>query len=246
MFGIENGLYRWKRFQIAHRNTFGAEFAGEMLEFGCGAGHFMIAGEQNGCRMFGVEVDENRQEQYAETAAAHAPAMRDRFTLYEGRLLPFESNRFDGVYSWFVFEHVVDSQTCLREIVRTLKPGGTLTIFADDTRNAWDGHASIAWPPYLPREFASAYLDGLGLGDQGPFITKFVVYISAPQIADILTTLGMKVDYAGPPAPAEAPFTEGLYVTNETEARALGRKIAAMPPKPSPMENLTLMARKLP
>ncbi len=239
---LDNGTERYKRYQIQHERHFGAQQTGRMLDFGCGGGGFMLAALNAGHDAWGVEVDTERQAQFLNISERNFPQWKDRFELYEGRFLSYPSNHFDGIYSWFVFEHVTDPQTSLREISRVLKPGGTLYIQAEDVRNVWEGHALAPWPPYLPREFAGAYLDGLGKGDQSDFITNYVVYTSAPALTEILTTLGMEVVYSNA-KPSRPSIPEGLYVTNEDQARALGRKMKDSPIK-GPQENLSVVARK--
>ena len=214
-----------------------------MLEFGCGAGGFIVSALKNGMDIHGVDVDVERQKQFTRNAEEFHPEAANRFTLYDGRLLPFPSHHFDGCYSWFVFEHVSDPQTSLREICRVLKPGGTLAIFADEVRNAWDGHASVPWPPYLPREFAAAYVEGLGKSDSGSFLTDYVVYISSTLIRDVLTTFGMEIVYSSQPL-LRPQVPGGLYVTSNEEARALGQFVRGAVEYKSPVENLVLFAQK--
>ena len=239
---LDAGEVRYNRYQAEHKRYFGAEQKGRILDFGCGAGGFLLAALNAGHDGWGVEVDEERLKQYENIATANFPDWSDRFVFYEGRFLDFASSSFDGIYSWFVFEHVTDPQTSLREIARVLKPGGTLYIQAEDVRNLWEGHALAPWPAYLPREFAGAYLEGLGKEHQTDFITNYVVYTSAPALTEILRTLGMEIIYETP-APTRPAIPEGLYVTNEDEARALGRKMKDSA-VPGPRENLSVIARK--
>ena len=242
---IERGIQRYNRFKADHVKHFGATPKGRLLDFGCGAGAFVIAALRDGLDVAGVEVDRDREIQFKSAARRHEPEALDCLNMYSGRSLPFPSRHFDACYSWFVFEHVTDPQISLREIVRVLKPGATLSLHADDVRNCWDGHAMFAWPPYLPREFVPAYAEGLGIPEQAEFLKEQVVYISAAVIVDILQTLGMRIlDCNSHPSSMPALLEDGLYVTNEEEARALGRKIAAAGSRQPPTENLRIFAVK--
>jgi ubiquinone/menaquinone biosynthesis C-methylase UbiE len=240
---MEKSLTRYKHFQATHQKWFDAPATGRLLEFGCGAGGFMLTALDNGMDAHGVEVDTAREAQFKVLSRQAAPQWADRFTLYPGRLLPYPSRSFDCCYSWFVFEHVPDPQVSLREITRVLKPGGTLILYAEDARNHWDGHAAAPWPAYLPREFASAYLQGLGIPQHGDFVTKYVVYISTPAVCDMLTTLGMEIVYSNAGGGVD-PVPNGLYVTNDAEARALGEAMRDSG-RASPRENMTVIARKI-
>jgi ubiquinone/menaquinone biosynthesis C-methylase UbiE len=242
MSGVDLGLKRFQRFITEHTQAFGHAPTGSILDFGCGAGGFVLAGLSKGADIHGLEVDPERMRQCQHYARQRAPDYLDRFIHYDGRLMPFPSNHFDAIHSWFVFEHVTQPQISLREIARVLKPGGTVILHADDVRNAWDGHAKAPWPPYLPREFAAPYLAGLGLDNHADFLSNWVVYISAPMIADIFETLGVEVLIQEPRH--TKPFLDGLYVTNAEEARLLGETIKAGAAFVSPAQNLKIAARK--
>ena len=215
-----------------------------MLDFGCGAGEFLLAAVDAGLDAQGVDVAVERQRQFH---AAAAPAERGRFILYDGGILPLPSNDFDIGYSWFVFEHVQDIGQSLREIVRVLKPGALLYVAADDTRNAWDGHVRIPWPPFMPRRFARAYLSAFNLEDKAQYLEHSVVYVTTPQVATTLTTLGCDILSQTPdPAPA---FCDGLYITDEASAELVGASIKARfdaGELGAPTYNLEIWARKAP
>ena len=182
---LDKGQERYTRYQTAHRRHFGKPARGRILDFGCGGGGFLLASLQAGLNAWGIEVDEARETQYDQITGLMFPQWRDRFTLYPGRLLHYPSNSFDAIYSWFVFEHVTDPQTSLREIVRVMKPGGTLYIQAEEVRNHWEGHALAPWPAYMPREYAAAYLEGLGKPQNADFARLAVVSCSGRHMPKI-------------------------------------------------------------
>jgi SAM-dependent methyltransferase len=56
--------------------------------------------------------------------AGYAPDLR----VSDAERLPFPENTFDIVYSYGVMHHSPDTQQCIREAWRVLKPGGALRI----------------------------------------------------------------------------------------------------------------------
>jgi SAM-dependent methyltransferase len=215
-----------------------------ILDFGCGAGAFLLEAINNGHEARGVEVDRERLRQFL----ALAPAQyHDRFELYEGDILPFESNTFSFSYSWFVFEHVPNPGLSLRELVRVTRPSGIIDIYAEDARNNWEGHACIPWPAYMPRRFTDAYLRAFSLNSRKEFINETVFYISAPIICDILKTLGCEILYTNK-GPTDSFFSsEDMLCDSEKAAHALGLKVKSRLDAglvASPAENLHVTARK--
>lgn len=239
---LERGARRFALYERGYRAYAGGPLRGaRLLDFGAGAGGFLLAARAAGIDVTGVEIDQDRQAQFL----ARNPAEPERFILYDGGMLPLPTASFDAVHSWFVFEHVTEPGLALREIARVLRPGGHVEIFADDARNAWDGHVSLPWPPYMPRRFARAYLSAFGLEHRTEFVRDYVVYVTAPQIADILSTLGFDILTADPVNPDRK--VEGLTIATEEEARAAGlRNRAALESGriTPPAQHLHIVARK--
>jgi SAM-dependent methyltransferase len=247
MNAIQNpprGAHRFQRFQRDFTARFKAAPTGKLLDFGCGAGEFLQEAINAGLDAHGVDIATGRRNQFH---AAVAPKDRDRFVLYDGAILPFPSNSFDLVYSWFVFEHVPDTGQSLREIVRIMKPGALFFVAAEDTRNAWDGHVRIPWPPFMPRRFAQAYLRPFQLEDKAKYMERSVVYVTAPQVVAILTSLGCEILHNNPDPPP--PFCDGLYIGDEASAEAIGATIKKRfdaGELKAPSHNLEIWARKIP
>jgi SAM-dependent methyltransferase len=61
-----------------------------------------------------------------------------------GEALPFPGRTFDLVLSHEVLEHVQDDRAALREIVRSLKPGGRLVLFCPNRGYPFETHG-IYW-----------------------------------------------------------------------------------------------------
>jgi SAM-dependent methyltransferase len=106
--------------------------ASAVLDLGAGAG---IVDQMNfrGCAasICGVDLD---------------PRVVNNPMLDEGRIanadgIPYESNRFDVVFSDNVLEHLEEPLSVFREVARVLKPGG---VFLFKTPNKWHYMPTIA------------------------------------------------------------------------------------------------------
>lgn len=102
----------------------------KILEFGFGTGANLLLVKEKcpDADLRGLDIDPKVQQ-----IAERKLAKRQIFIpldLYDGVDLPFSTSQFDKVYSCLVF-HQLDAATkiaCLREIYRTLRPGGQLVI----------------------------------------------------------------------------------------------------------------------
>lgn len=93
---------------------------GKMLEVGCAAGEFMLKMQRQGWSVKGVE----------NSSYAVSRALQSGLDVFEGDLTDFrcDSQYFDLVVGWMVFEHVYDPGESLSRVLELLKPGGTLCI----------------------------------------------------------------------------------------------------------------------
>jgi len=102
-------------------------FSGTVLDAGAGEGIDLASvGLTPGCRAVGVELSNGGIR-----ATAARISSVPRASLVQGNILsmPFRSNAFDHAYSYGVVHHTVDPQGAVREIVRTVKPGGNVLIY---------------------------------------------------------------------------------------------------------------------
>lgn len=237
-----------KRFQAFLNQTqeigYPAKPGAKILDFGCGAGGFILQAALNGFDSHGVEVAKERLAEYRQICPKDH---LNRFSLYDRNILPCDANAFDYVYSWFVFEHVPDPGLSLREIVRVTRPSGLIDIYADDARNCWDGHVSIPWPPFLPRQFARSYLEAFNLESRYEYIANHVVYITAPIVSDILTALGCEILYCSREPSHRIASCVNTFCANDDEAFRLGKTLRDMFERGDlspPLENLHVIAIK--
>ena len=100
----------------------------EALEIGSGAGALLHTLQERGCRVQGVELNQELIDE------AHTWFDGLAIQKVEGTNLPFTSDSFDVVMSFDVFEHIPDSDAHLREVRRVLRTGGAYLI---QTPNKW-------------------------------------------------------------------------------------------------------------
>ena len=113
---------------------------GSLLDVGCGNGWSSYCFAKKGFRATGVDLNPDRFE---------APAT-EGLSLQKGSMLDmeFEVASFDVVVSYQTLEHVPDTERGLAEMLRVLKPGGTIVIVSPNllsmlsslrglTKHAW-------------------------------------------------------------------------------------------------------------
>jgi SAM-dependent methyltransferase len=99
---------------------------GRYLDIGCGTGAdaLQLAG-QAGCSVAGVDrsqtmIGEARRRGLTDAVVADAPQ------------LPFPADEFDGAWADRTFQHLADPPAALAELVRVVRPGGTVVIADPD------------------------------------------------------------------------------------------------------------------
>jgi ubiquinone/menaquinone biosynthesis C-methylase UbiE len=113
--------------------TYIREFAGfaqsagqRVLEVGVGMGADYLEWLKAGAHATGLDLSSGSLEQAKRRCemAGYEPDLR----LSDAERLPFPDNSFDVVYSYGVMHHSPDTQKCIREAWRVLKPAGALRI----------------------------------------------------------------------------------------------------------------------
>ncbi|MDJ0733708.1 MAG: class I SAM-dependent methyltransferase [Nostocaceae cyanobacterium] len=95
---------------------------GRLLDVGCGSGWSSYLLSQAGYQVVGIDLN----------AAGFECPSDDNLTLVEGSAmnLPFEDASFDIIATHQAIEHIPNPQQAIMEMIRVLKPGGTLCIVA--------------------------------------------------------------------------------------------------------------------
>lgn len=113
-----------------------------LLDIGCGVGAVLrvIAERWPGLHLAGVDA----QPRQIETARRHLSgvgASPADLQVADARRLPWPDASFDHVYMMWFIEHLSDPAPVLKEALRVLRPGGTITI------NETDYTTFKVWPP---------------------------------------------------------------------------------------------------
>jgi len=108
-----------------------------IADLGCGPGFFTRSLREAGAEV--VPIDNSIDEA---SLQGHPPP---GFVLADAGDLPFPDGNFDGIYCSNLLEHTPNSPAVLREIARTLKPGGWAYISWTNWYSPWGGHAISPW-----------------------------------------------------------------------------------------------------
>jgi 2-polyprenyl-3-methyl-5-hydroxy-6-metoxy-1,4-benzoquinol methylase len=157
--------------------------AGSLLDAGCGDGRYLAALGAGAERTAGVDLS----ARILETARATAARAGVEPELAQASLeeLPFGDGEFDVVLCSQVIEHVVDAPAAARELVRVLRPGGTLVLSTDNARNV------VSRVLNAPRTGAVRLL-GLR-GSRGRIESPAHAY-RATELKALLETVGLEVE----------------------------------------------------
>ena len=151
-----------------------------LLDAGCGGGRHCFGSLDRGARVVGLDLDvEGLKLAGAGLAERERLGLSARGGLLQGDVfgLPFADARFDRVICSEVMEHVHDYGGAVRELVRVLRPGGTIGItiptatsehvYLHLTRDYFEspgGHIRIFRPRQLARAMSEAGLRVSGVG----------------------------------------------------------------------------------
>jgi SAM-dependent methyltransferase len=118
------------------REAAGDRLKGRVFVDGCGLGTYLEKLAKDANPAFGLDIEHERTVQ----ARQKAP----RVVCGAGEYLPFPTDSFDLILSHEVLEHVQDDQAAIREMVRTLRPGGRLVLFCPNRGYPFETHG-IYW-----------------------------------------------------------------------------------------------------
>jgi SAM-dependent methyltransferase len=103
-----------------------------VLDLGCGAGRHAFEALRRGARVTAFDYDEAELKDVAAMAGAMGEAgdlpaaARSGCARGDATRLPFPAGSFDRIIAAEVLEHIEDDMGAIRELIRVLRPGGTI------------------------------------------------------------------------------------------------------------------------
>lgn len=161
-------------FMLATARRLSPSRSPRLLDFGCGAGHFVRKARAAGIDAYGADAYPGSYKDWYDNLGADL----QEFISYAPDGLPYPDKSFDTVNSNFVFEHIERDtlQKCLADIWRVLRPEGVL-IAAFPVHETWfEGHCGLYfahwlrhWPAAQWHYLRCAHLLGFGYyrGEKG-------------------------------------------------------------------------------
>lgn len=113
---ITNVAYLIRRRLLLSISKYIHELNGSVMDFGCGSKPYKSL----------FSITEYVGVDFKGQGHSHENEIIDVY--YDGISLPFEDNRFDGIFSSEVFEHVFNLEHIITELNRVLKPGGKMMV----------------------------------------------------------------------------------------------------------------------
>lgn len=222
---LHKGVSRWNQFSATLRKINPESLEGPILDFGSGVGYFVLEGLNRNMDIWGVDCLPGKVERYKRLVelTSKVSQWKQRCLLGGGENLPFESDAFSAISSWYVFEHIPEPLPVLREMVRVLEPNGVIAIRAEDARTSWEAHCRIPWVPFLSDQLIRVWLEEF---DCSPDLRNGVYDITLPQCETYLEELNCRIIFkaTNPLTPIENHWD----LITEAQVRSKARRVKTL------------------
>ncbi|MDJ0364466.1 methyltransferase domain-containing protein [Hymenobacter sp. H14-R3] len=147
--GLVNRVYKAARYFTVRRKVrlitqLNGGHVGNLLDYGCGTGHFLAGAKRAGWQVTGLEPNDRARHDAA--ARVGQPILEDT------ALAALPAASFDVITLWHVLEHVHTLNDTLAQLLTALKPSGKLLIAVPNAESLDAQHYRQDWASYdVPR-----------------------------------------------------------------------------------------------
>jgi SAM-dependent methyltransferase len=147
--GLISFLYKTSRSWMQRKKcrivkTFSGIQRGNILDVGCGTGHFLAQMKKAGWNTKGTEINEKAREYARSMLGIDASEPEIIYSLPSGS--------FNTITLWHVLEHIYDPSILFSEFSRLLSPDGTLIVALPNCNSADAKHYRKFWAAFdVPR-----------------------------------------------------------------------------------------------
>jgi SAM-dependent methyltransferase len=115
----------------------------DVLEIGCGLGTDAVEFARAGARYTGIDLTAPAVDLTRRKLVAYG--LPGTTLQADAEQLPFPDDHFDVVYSWGVIHHTPNTDRCVAEIRRVLRPGGMLILMLYHAHGWWEYRIRHHW-----------------------------------------------------------------------------------------------------
>lgn len=132
----------------------------QVVDLGCSTGYIADEFRRSGARSIGIDID------VPGLAAAKANVGAGvAFVCADGERLPLPDQSIDIVIFNHIYEHVVDADAVVAEIVRVLKTDGLVYLGLGNRWGVIEPHYGLPFLSWLPPQLADRYVRAFGRAD---------------------------------------------------------------------------------
>jgi SAM-dependent methyltransferase len=163
--GLPMSLHVNYRYLLSKATFDSAQRSPLVLDYGCGSGQIIEEGRKAGVQIYGAEAfyHGNTSRTEIEKKGWLGNIVRE----IEHGVIPFDDSFFDLVISNMVFEHIQDLEGVLCEILRILKPGGTLLCMFPSKDVIREGHCGLPFIHWFPKRSRLRFYYAVALRKMG-------------------------------------------------------------------------------
>lgn len=132
---VKHRRYEIDDLWIMEKIDFKAGKGKKVLEIGYGMGTDLLTFRQNGSKVYGIDITPEHYNLARRNFKLHH--QKADLRLCDAAHIPFPAETFALVYSNGVLHHTPDTERCISEAYRVLKPGGKLVLALYHTYSAF-------------------------------------------------------------------------------------------------------------